>query len=105
MRLTGVTTIAWRLGPDSCSSCRFFPHHATRSSRRTSVPSFTGQTPAQAANFRVGTHLGRESRSQSHPRRNVRRSQRIGTRRGGRLMARVRSFWTNELRSVFFRGD
>jgi hypothetical protein len=23
MRLTGVATIAWRLGPDSCSTCRF----------------------------------------------------------------------------------
>jgi hypothetical protein len=56
MRLTGVATIAWGLGPDSCSTCRFFPHHATRSSRRPSVPSFTGHTPARAANFRLGTH-------------------------------------------------
>jgi hypothetical protein len=59
MRLINAATIAWRLGPDSCSTRGFFPHHATRSSRRTSVPSFTGQTPARAANFRVGTRLRR----------------------------------------------
>ena len=40
IRLTGVATILWRLGPDSCSTRWFFPHHATRSSRRTERPVF-----------------------------------------------------------------